>query len=277
MPNGNACAPVHRWFHLKEAFSSDLLKQVVADTRLEDRSTLRVLDPFAGAGTTAVSLANLTAQRALRRVTFYGFECQPHSSSLWGRRNSQPCKHPQKLSGDSQGRSRPRAYRGKVQAPPVPDLSTFRNDSYFDRKDLDLLLRLRAAIDLEASAGAKQGDVSLARLCLAATVEPVSSLRRDGRALRYVPAKVRARPICNFLVRAERVEMDMACRTSSRSGPNPSRGRARRCAVSLLVPRLTSSSSRLRIRTTLITQKCTRWRRGYWGCSRMPRPSCRNG
>ena len=32
VPNGNACAPVHRWVHLKEAFSSDLLKKVVADT-----------------------------------------------------------------------------------------------------------------------------------------------------------------------------------------------------------------------------------------------------
>ena len=208
VPNGNACAPVHRWFHLKEAFSSDLLRQVVVDTRLEDQSSLRVLDPFAGAGTTAISLANLIAQRALRRVTFYGFECNPFIQ-LVGEAKLTAMQAPSKTFGRLARKVAAAAYRGKVQAPPVPDLTTFHNDSYFDRKDLDLLLRLRAAIDLEASAGAKQGDVILARLCLAATVEPVSSLRRDGRALRYVPAKVRARPIHNFLARVERVEMDM--------------------------------------------------------------------
>ena len=208
VPNGNACSPIHRWFHLKEAFSSDLLRQVVADTRLQDQSSLRVLDPFAGAGTTAVSLANLTAQRALRRVTFYGFECNPFIQ-LVGAAKLTAMQAPSKTFGRLARKVAAAAYRGKVQAPPAPDLATFHNDSYFDRKDLDLLLRLRAAIDLEASAGAKQGDVTLARLCLAATVEPVSSLRRDGRALRFVPAKVRARPIRNFLARAERVEMDM--------------------------------------------------------------------
>ena len=208
VPNGNACAPVHRWFHLKEAFSSDLLRQVIADTRLQDQSSLRVLDPFAGAGTTAVSLANLTAQRALRRVTFYGFECNPFIQ-LVGAAKLTAMQAPSKTFGRLARKVAAAAYRGKVQAPPIPDLATFHNDSYFDGKDLDLLLQLRAAIDLEASSGAKQGDVTLARLCLAATVEPVSSLRRDGRALRFVPAKIRARPILNFLAHAERVEMDM--------------------------------------------------------------------
>ena len=208
VPNGNACAPVHRWFHLKEAFSSDLLKQVVADTRLHDQSSLRVLDPFAGVGTTAVSLANLAARRARMRVTFYGFECNPFIQ-LVGAAKLTAMQAPSRTFGRLARKVAAAAYRGKVQAPPVPSLSTFQNDSYFDRQDLELLLQLRAAINLEASAGAKQGDVTLALLCLAAAVEPVSSLRRDGRALRYVPAKVRAGPIRNFLARAEQVEMDM--------------------------------------------------------------------
>ena len=208
VPNGNACAPVHRWFHMKEAFSSDLLRQVVADTRLRNQSSLRVLDPFAGVGTTAVSLANLTAQRDLRRVTFYGFECNPFIQ-LVGSAKLTAMQAPSKTFGRLARKVAAAAYRGKVQAPPVPNLSTFHNNLYFERKDLELLLRLRAAIDLEASAGVKQEDVTLARLCLAATVEPVSSLRRDGRALRYVKAKVRDRPIRNFLASAEQVEMDM--------------------------------------------------------------------
>ena len=208
VPNGNACAPVHRWFHLKEAFSSDLLRRVVADTRLQDQPSLRVLDPFAGVGTTAVSLANLAAENSLRRATFHGFECNPFIQ-LVGTAKLTAMQVPTKTFGRLARKVAATAYCGKVQTPPVPDLSTFHNDSYFDEKDLDLLLRLRAAINLEESAGAGQEDVALARLCLGASVEPISSLRRDGRALRYVAAKVRARPIRNFLARAEQIEMDM--------------------------------------------------------------------
>ncbi|MXY86844.1 MAG: hypothetical protein F4Y95_10265 [Chloroflexi bacterium] len=77
VPNGNASAPVHRWFHLKEAFSCQLVSRVIADLDLGRKDPLRVLDPFAGGGTTGVSLANLTAQRALSHVTFQGIECNP--------------------------------------------------------------------------------------------------------------------------------------------------------------------------------------------------------
>ena len=208
VPNGNASAPVHRWFHLKEAFSCDLMKQVVADTRLQERSSVRVLDPFAGGGTTAVSLANLTAQRTLRRVTFHGFECNPFIQLVAAAKLT-AMQAPSRTFERLARKVAAAAHRGKVQAPVAPDLTTFRNESYFDRNDLDLLLRLREAIDVEECGGAKQADVTLARLCLAATVEPVSALRRDGRALRHVPAKARARPIRTFLAHAERIAMDM--------------------------------------------------------------------
>ena len=208
VPNGNDCAPIHRWFHLKEAFSSDLLKQVVAETRLQEQSSLQVLDPFAGVGTTAVSLANLAAERALRRASFYGFECNPFIQ-LVGAAKFSALQAPSRTFGKLARKVAESGLRRQMQAPPIPDLATFHNDSYFDRKDLELLLRLRAAIDSEETAGANEVDVTLARLCLAATVEPVSSLRRDGRALRYVPAKVRACPIQEFSARAEQVEMDM--------------------------------------------------------------------
>lgn len=217
VPNGNACAPVHRWFHLKEAFSSDLLRRVVADTGLQDQVSLRVLDPFAGVGTTAVSLANLTAERVLRRVTFYGFECNPFIQ-LVGATKLSAMQTPTKTFGRLARKVAGTAYHARTQAPPIPDLSTFHNKLYFDDRDLDLLLRIRAAIDFEASAGARQEDVALARLCLAASVEPISSLRRDGRALRYVPTKVRARPIRSFLARAERIEMDIPVERSPIQG-----------------------------------------------------------
>ena len=211
VPNGNASAPIHRWFHLKEAFSSDLIKQVVVETCLQEQPSLQVLDPFAGVGTTAVSLANFATERALRRVTFFGFECNPFIQ-LVGDAKFAALQAPSRTFGKLARRVAATGFRRQVEAHPIPNLSTFHNTSYFDRKDLELLLRLRSAIDLEASAGAHPGDVALARLCLASTVEPVSSLRRDGRALRYVPGKVRARPIQGFLARAEQVEMDMPLR-----------------------------------------------------------------
>ena len=207
-PNGNDCAPIHRWFHMKEAFSSCLLTQVVADTHLHNHPSLQVLDPFAGVGTTAVSLANFTVQRGLKEVTFHGFECNPFIQ-LVGAAKLGAIQAPSTTFGTLARKVAAAAYRGKVEALPLPGLSTFHNEFYFDRKDLELLLRLRASIDLEASAGATRADVRLARLCLAAAVEPVSSLRRDGRALRYSAAKVRDRPIRVFLARAEQIETDM--------------------------------------------------------------------
>ncbi|MCY3886394.1 MAG: hypothetical protein OXG19_01615 [Chloroflexi bacterium] len=208
VPNGNASAPVHRWFHLKEAFSCDLLRQVVADTRLQNRSSIRVLDPFAGGGTTAVSLANLTAQRTLSRVTFHGFECNPFIQLVAAAKLT-AMQAPSKTFERLAQKVAASAHCGTVKAPAAPELTTFHNKSYFDKKDLELLLRLREAIYEEECGGANQTDVALARLCLAAAVEPVSALRRDGRALRHVPAKVRASPIRTFLAHAERVAMDM--------------------------------------------------------------------
>ena len=193
---------------MKEAFSCHLLGQVVADTCLQEQSSIRVLDPFAGVATTAVSLADLTSRGGFRRVTFHGFECNPFIR-LVGAAKLAAMQVPSKSFGRLARKAAATAIRGEVQAVPVPGLSTFQNDLYFRREDLELVLRLRAAIDLEASAGARQQDVTLARLCLAATIEPVSSLRRDGRALRHVPEKVRDRPIRGFLAHAEQVEMDM--------------------------------------------------------------------
>ncbi len=217
VPNGNASTPIHRWFHLKEAFSSDLLKHVLADTGLRDQATLRVLDPFAGGATTATSLAELTAQRIFKQAVFHGFECNPFIQ-LVGSAKLTALQAPSKSFGRLAKRVAALAQHGRVLAAPVPDLATFKNHAYFDRNDLELLLRLRTAIEEAASSGADPRDVQLVRLCLAATVEPVSALRRDGRALRHVPDKSRASPIATFLARAGWVECDMPAKRSPIQG-----------------------------------------------------------
>src|SRR5947209_2528678 len=77
VPNGNGGAPVHRWFRMKEAYSRDLLKRVIKDTDLAGSDELHVLDPYAGAGTTGVSLAELVQAGDLRQATFHGVESNP--------------------------------------------------------------------------------------------------------------------------------------------------------------------------------------------------------
>src|SRR5690606_27201197 len=54
----NRDRPVHRWYNLKEAFSSNLPLWVLERIRKEyQRDVLHVLDPFLGGGTTGVTLA----------------------------------------------------------------------------------------------------------------------------------------------------------------------------------------------------------------------------
>jgi hypothetical protein len=88
-------------------------------------------------------------------------------------------------------------------------LTTFANRAYFDANVLQELLTLRAAIDAEAEAGSDPLAVDLARVCLGAVVESCSSLRRDGRALRYEAGKVVARPVAAFLKKCEDAEADL--------------------------------------------------------------------
>jgi hypothetical protein len=208
VPNGNAIQGIHRWFHLKEAFSRRLLARVLKDTGLANESELSVLDPFAGSGTTAISIGDAIEEGTLRSAHFVGYECNPFLHLVAS------CKLGA-LQTPSLGffqiakRIAALAARDKVDPLPLPDLSAFHDERFFDPQALRRLLQLRAAIDHVQRQGAEMFDVNLALLCLGASVEPVSSLRRDGRALRFTPDKDRSSPIQEFRRRAEWVDEDM--------------------------------------------------------------------
>lgn len=208
VPNGNSREPIHRWFHLKEAFSRRLLPRVLKDTSLSTASSLRVLDPYAGGGTTAVALGELVAAGDLRSATFVGAECNPFLH-LVAATKLNALQNPSHSFGALARRVAASAVRKTVDPCAVPDLATFARSDYFERDDLDALLRLRAAIDVAAWNGASDADVALARMCLGASIEPTSGLRRDGRALRFAPEKERGRPIREFLAKAEQIEDDL--------------------------------------------------------------------
>jgi SAM-dependent methyltransferase len=208
VPNGSAVEGVQRWFRFKEAFSRRLLTRVVKDAGLGDRTELDILDPFAGSGTTAVSASDLIREGSLRRARVVGYECNPFLHLVAATKLS-ALQRPSQTFLPLAKKVAAAAARDKVDAPAIPALAAFQNRDYFAEADLRRLLQLREAIDRAAAAGADQLDVSLARVCLGASVEPVSSLRRDGRALRYEPTKDRASPIGEFLRRAEWIDEDM--------------------------------------------------------------------
>jgi hypothetical protein len=207
VPNGNQHTPIHRWFHLKEAYSSFLLEEVLRDIDLESREDLRVLDPFAGVGTTCLSVGDHLRSGDRRSATAYGFEsngflhlvAETKLASLQA-----PARH-----FDRFARSIRHAALNMRDAPPIPSLSTFHDPMYFEFSDLAQLMKIKAAIDEAERIGAEELHVALARVCLGAIIEPVSNLRRDGRALRYTEKRSRPAALQAFTDKADQVSRDM--------------------------------------------------------------------
>jgi hypothetical protein len=208
VPNGNQEAPVHRWFHLKEAFSSMLFEHVLRETGLAGRRDLRVLDPFAGVGTTAVSVAESVLLGDVTAAVTYGVETNGFLQ-LVASSKLRALQQPSASFGALSAQVVARALRLRDAAPVSPALSTFQRRDYFDREVVDQLLRLKQAVhDVEAD-GAEALDVALARVCIGAIVESVSNLRRDGRALRYTEKRSRPAPLEAFRVKAAQITDDM--------------------------------------------------------------------
>lgn len=214
VPNGNAARPVHRWFHLKESFSADLFERVLEDAGLAQRRKLTLLDPYCGVGTSLVSALVWAAQSAGREVRAVGIEQNPFLQMVAASKVEAMSR-----SIDDFADYRTRllsAHRWHRFSPaPAPSLSTFANTAYFRAGDLADLLRLKAAID---GVDGSEASRTLARICLAACAEPISGLRRDGRALRYEPRKVRAEPTAEFERRTSEVIDDVAVRTTESDG-----------------------------------------------------------
>lgn len=205
VPNGNNSEPVHRWFHLKEAFSSQLLSRAIKDAGLVKAEGLSILDPFVGSGTTLVSAADLGDDYGSVRVV--GVERNPFLFLLArAKAGARLCGHTLVKSLRHQFAAVSSAYaKGVTLDMPVPPSTTLTNEKYFPSEHLESLLRIRAAIESEAS-GLSSG-VLLS--CLAAAVEPSSRLRRDGRALRFEPSRQPRDPWQLFVSRVHIVIEDL--------------------------------------------------------------------
>ena len=176
VPNQNEELPVHRWFRYKEGFSANLLEMILHELDPELCKNINLLDPFCGVGTSLLAAQEMSALGY--NISATGIELNPFAAFVartkvcWPRiRSTCLVDLGNRVLHDSSELS--------LQIPPLSSLTKGRCISrYMSQR----LLAVRKAIELSGS------DVNQNALLvgLAATVEPVSRVRKDGRALRIV-------------------------------------------------------------------------------------------
>lgn len=176
--NELAIHPVHRWYSYKEAFSPRLPLEVLARTG-SGRSGL-VVDAFAGVATTALAL-----QHHPDVAQIVGVEYSPFSHFAGRAKLQWP-----KTTGD---RLRAAAKRlAKFSVDPHargPELAAFSNEEIFKPSVVAQLVSAREAVAVDA--GINDAERAILLLGLAAVIEDVSGVAKDGRALRILRGRAR--------------------------------------------------------------------------------------
>lgn len=172
--------PVHRWYSYKEAFSPRLPLEVVARTGTGTSGI--VADPFAGVATTALAL-----QHHPDVVRVVGVEYSPFAHFAGRAKLLWP-----KTTGDRLRAVARRLaeYRVNPRAQ-APGLAAFSNEEIFKPAVVAQLVSARDAITTDE----RLNDVerTLLLLGLAAVIEDVSGVAKDGRALRIMRDRQRRR------------------------------------------------------------------------------------
>jgi hypothetical protein len=174
-PNGNLTSPVHRWFRYKESFSSDLLHHLLTlyPLPLGANTPFCLLDPFCGVGTSLLS-----AQLSQISIASTGIECNPFSAFV----------AKTKLAWPTIDITRYSSWVAELLAMPTmhvtewPSLSSITSGRCVTPHMAERILSCRDAI--KSFPPGPERDALL--LGLAASIEPLSRVRRDGRALRLV-------------------------------------------------------------------------------------------
>lgn len=210
-PTGNSDQPIHRWFHLKEGFSHALLLRVVKDLEMANNESPRILDCFAGGGTTLVSAAELAASGATS-VHVRGVERNPFLhlvASVKASASSSALPGLESRIIDTLPEVERRYKKKLSNTHQIPELATWRNAQYFNGDRRHELLSLRSAVGTFTNS-----DVSeILLFAAAATVESCTQLRKDGRALRYQPTKIPREPWREFTRRLGEIVLDLSKRS----------------------------------------------------------------
>ena len=175
-PNRNENAPVHRWFRYKESFSATLLKMVVEKLTVGLGQKFRLLDPFCGVGTTLLSAQQLEAEGY--KIAATGIEQNPFSAFAALTKINWSCIVGKRLME----RGIEILDSPVVTNAPIPELSSLRTGRCMTRTMVRKVVDVRDRLLLI-------DDIALRNallLGLASAIEPVSKVRKDGRALRIV-------------------------------------------------------------------------------------------
>lgn len=169
----NEQLPVHRWFRFKEGYSAELLSYalLMCGSQLGPRVTL--LDPFCGSGTTLVSGQMFVAPQ----IDAIGIEQNPFMKFVSETKVSWPDLNADSLSKWAHWAIR----RQPTNTPELPELSSIAKGTCISRYMARRVLGLR-----EVLVGVPLPYSNVLRLGLAASVEALSKVRKDGRALRIV-------------------------------------------------------------------------------------------
>jgi hypothetical protein len=206
VPTGNATAPVHRWFHLKEAFSHELLGAVLDEIPdLADVNRLSVVDPFSGVGTTLVSGHDLVRSGRLSQFKGAGLEVNPFLHAVGNAKLSAYAMDEPGVVESVLDSVLAEANFLDVADSDLPVLSTFQNVDYFPPEHVALITALRQAVERVEASDAHR---ALAAMAVATTIEPASRLRRDGRTLRYEDREPIS-PLLTYRTAADRIVEDI--------------------------------------------------------------------
>jgi len=207
VPTGNAESGFHRWFHLKEAFSGDMLPTVLKQLGYDALDKLRVLDCFAGGGTTLVSALKESSQFP-EGVDVLGVERNPFLHHISQTKIRALLTGPPLVSDLTTAYEELVDLYDSTQKLPhaVPTLSTLTNAEYVPVENLRSLLRIKSAIEHIAEGLVR--DVMLT--AASSVVEASSRLRRDGRALRFNAQREPKDPWQEFRTRMVKIIEDVA-------------------------------------------------------------------
>lgn len=174
-PVGSRSLPIHRWYLLKESYSSELPIWCVNRLQTDHHAVIRqVVDPFIGGGTTGVSLAE-------QGISVDGVEYNPFIHLVAQTKSEYP-RLKKAEANAAFDTLRHFVQTGASENKEVPELSTFHNTEYFRPRDVHILSGAIAAIN---ASGYSDELCRFFKLGVAAALERVANLRKDGRALRY--------------------------------------------------------------------------------------------
>lgn len=212
VPTGNEALPIHGWFKYKESFSAGLVGRVLeyVGADFSAGSTVRLLDPFCGVGTTLLSAQLHDSQRL--RIASVGIECNPFSAFVATSKVSWPLIDSEKFRRLAEGLLAESSSDMRMQ---LPELSSIRSGRCISRYAARQILHIRSSIELLP----KSAERDALLLGLAASIDPVSKVRRDGRALRIVDkSRVSLKQVLRDRWQAMALDVEQTQRTRASPG-----------------------------------------------------------